>query len=67
MGKLLAKSLINDLNFEIDFSEIFIKHLLNRTLYINDISNMDKQLYDNLEFILNNDVSELGLYFQYDL
>jgi len=63
MGKLLAKSLINDLNFEIDFSEIFIKHLLNRTLYINDISNMDKQLYDNLEFILNNDVSELGLYF----
>lgn len=46
---------------------MFIKHLLHKQLYMTDLNSLDQQLAQNLQYVLNNDVSSLGLYFQYEI
>ncbi len=67
LGQLLAKALISELNFEVEFSEVFIKHLLHKQLYMTDLNSLDQQLAQNLQYVLHNDVSALGLFFQYEI
>ncbi|KAL4429870.1 hypothetical protein ABPG74_022893 [Tetrahymena malaccensis] len=60
-GRLIAKGLIEKLDFEVDFTKSFLKHILHKTLYISDLEDIDPDEANNLLWILDNDVTDLCL------
>lgn len=62
-GRILAKSILSNYSCEIDFTRSFLKQLLGNDLYISDLEDIDPELTKNLLWVLENDISELGVYF----
>lgn len=69
IGRFIAKALISQLDVEIDLTKSFLKHILRKNLYINDLQDIDPETAKNLIWMLTNDVTELvelGLSFSVD-
>ncbi|KAL4487295.1 hypothetical protein ABPG73_005805 [Tetrahymena malaccensis] len=64
-GRLIAKSILDNFVCEIDLTRSFLKQILGKELYINDLEDIDPDLAKNLMWILDNDVSNLYLDFTY--
>ncbi|EAS04336.2 kinesin motor domain protein (macronuclear) [Tetrahymena thermophila SB210] len=64
-GRLIAKSILDSFVCEIDLTRSFLKQILGKELYINDLEDIDPDLAKNLMWILDNDVSNLYLDFTY--
>lgn len=58
--------MIERYNVEIDLTKSFLKHILQKPLYINDLEDIDPEEAKNLIFVLNNNVDELELNFTLD-
>lgn len=58
LGRLVAKAIIENWNLEVTFCKSFLKHLLNKELYIQDLEDIDPELTKNLEYILQNDIGD---------
>lgn len=52
LGRLVAKAIIENWNLEVTFCKSFLKHMLNKELYIQDLEDIDQELTKNLEFLL---------------
>jgi len=42
-GRLIAKSIVEKLEVDIDFTRSFLKHILRRNLYFNDLEDLDPE------------------------
>lgn len=58
LGRLVAKAIIENWNLEVTFCKSFLKHLLNKELYIQDLEDIDPELTKNLEYILKTDIHD---------
>ncbi len=70
LGRLVGKALIGGTdsfelwNFEVSFAKSFLKHILDRPLYVRDLEELDPKLCQSLEWILENELeTELGVFF----
>ncbi len=45
------------------FTKAFLKHILGKDLYINDIEEVYSDIFLNLKWILENDVEDLGPFY----
>lgn len=50
----MAKALIENWNFEVSFAKSFLKHILGKPLYVQDIEELDESLANNLQWTLDN-------------
>lgn len=53
IGRFIAKILIENWMFEVDFSRSFLKHMLGKDLYISDLEDIDETALKALNDILN--------------
>lgn len=58
LGRLLGKSLISEWTLEVSFTKSFLKHLLGKNIYIEDMNDIDQELGKNLSWINNNDIGD---------
>ena len=65
-GRIISFALIKNINVEVDLTRSLLKHIFKKDLYIADLDDFDTELSKNLQFILDNDVSDLGMNFSYD-
>lgn len=64
LGRLIGKALINNWTLEVSFAKSFLKHILDKPLYIGDMEDIDEELSKQLEWLLKNDIDEdLGITF----
>lgn len=49
------------------FTRSFYKHMTGSPLTYEDIEDIDPDYFKNLQWILNNDISDMGLTFMYSL
>jgi len=62
LGRLIGKALIENWQLEVSFAKSFLKHVLEKTLYIRDLEDLDPEYTKNLEWLLNNELNEdMGL------
>ena len=66
LARVIGMALIKNINVEVDLTRSLLKHIFKKDLYIADLDDIDAELSKNLQFILDNDVSELGMSFSYD-
>jgi len=54
---------------DINFTKSFLKHMLRKTLYVNDLQDIDPELSKNLTWMLENnmDDNDLGYDFSYTI
>ncbi|EGR33680.1 ubiquitin-protein ligase, putative [Ichthyophthirius multifiliis] len=57
IGRLVGLALTNKIDFEIDLTRSFLKHILKIPLYISDFEDFDIQIGKNLFWILENDIT----------
>ncbi len=58
VGRLVGLALTNKIDFEIDLTRSFLKHILKKPLYISDFEDFDTQVGRNLLWILENDIKD---------
>lgn len=78
LGRLIAKNIIDNCEFEVFFTKSFLKQILSkknfsdfynfisnieRTIYMNDLQDVDAELHKSMQWILENDVEHLGFTF----
>lgn len=66
IGQFVARSLIEGICIDAHFTSSFCKQILHYKLDINDLKDVDEELYRSSEWILQNDVDPLDLYFEID-
>ena len=66
IARIIGIALIKNINVEIDLTRSLLKHIFKKDLYIVDLDDIDAELSKNLMFILENDVSDLGINFSYE-
>ena len=54
----LAKCLLENWKIEVTVTRSFLKHILGKPLFLNDLEEIDPQLAKNLEWILDNNITE---------
>lgn len=65
-GKYVARSLIEGQCIDAHFTTSFLKQILKCELNLKDIEDIDDELYKNLDWMLNNDVDSLYMFFEID-
>lgn len=68
LGRLIGKALIENWNLEVCFAKSFLKHILNQTLYVKDLEDLDPEFSRNLDWMLKNEIDEdddMGVTFTY--
>lgn len=61
----MAKGIIDNFECDICLTRNFLKHILNKDLYISDLEDYDPELCRNLTWMLNNEITGLEQYFTY--
>ncbi len=54
---------MENIPLEVDLNRSFLKHLLRKDIYIEDFADLDTEYFKHLNWILNNDVTDLDLFF----
>ncbi|GKV29513.1 hypothetical protein SLEP1_g38439 [Rubroshorea leprosula] len=66
LGTLLAKAMFEEIRVDLPFATFFLSKLKQKYNYLNDLSSLDREFYDNIISLKNNNernISELGLDF----
>ena len=58
--------MIEGINVDAHFTTSFSKHILHHPLNIRDLEDVDEELYNSLQWMRNNDVEPLDMYFTID-
>lgn len=65
-GSFIARALIEGVCIDAHFTSSFCKKILHRNPCLKDLEDFDEELFNNLTWMYNNDVTCLGLYFETD-
>lgn len=65
-GKIVARALIERVPINVNFTTSFWKQILNYEPNLNDLKEIDLELYNSLQSLINNDVDSLCLSFTSD-
>ena len=65
MGKIFAKAMLNNYTFGFSFTQSFIKHILGKNIYFEDVNAIDPELHKNLTMMLEESVEGLDMNFVY--
>ena len=65
-GKFIARSLIESQCIEAHFATSFIKQILHRVPELDDLEEIEEDIYSSLKYMLNNDVDDLEMFFAID-
>ncbi|KRX06241.1 HECT-domain-containing protein [Pseudocohnilembus persalinus] len=64
LGRLVGKALIQNWTIEVSFTKNFLKHILDKPLYIEDLEDVDEELMKQLQWTLQNNIdSGIGVNF----
>ena len=61
VGRLVGLALTNKIDFEIDLTRSFLKHILKKPLYISDFEDIDVIMGRNLLWIIENDINNCDI------
>lgn len=67
VGQLVTLSLLENTCIDTHFTESFCRMILHREPNPSNLEDVDEELYRNMEWILNNEVDKLDLYFKIDV
>jgi E3 ubiquitin-protein ligase HUWE1 len=62
-GRIIARAVIEGVSLDAHMTRPMLKHLRSLPMSLKDLESVDQQLYESLHFILENDVTDLGLTF----
>ena len=80
LGRLIAKAIIENWNIEVYFVKSFLKHILRKiflinnckqivnlekTLFVDDLQDIDVELYNSMKWVMENPVDDMGFVFKY--
>ena len=79
LGRLIAKAIIENWNIEVYFVKSFLKHILRKTvfnyckpilnlektLFVDDLQDVDVELYNSMKWVMENPVDDMGFVFKY--
>lgn len=63
-GMIIAKALMQGENLEAHLSTFLLRRIINNTILYKDLKEMDEEKYNSLQWIIQNDVSNIGLSFE---
>ncbi|KAL7717013.1 HECT-type E3 ubiquitin transferase [Entamoeba marina] len=63
VGKVIAKMIFDEITVDVSFAPYFLRLIFDHPIKLNDLPKIDKQLSSQMNGILNNDVSDYGLYY----
>eukprot|EP00828_Plagiopyla_frontata_P016612 TRINITY_DN2178_c0_g1_i2.p1 TRINITY_DN2178_c0_g1~~TRINITY_DN2178_c0_g1_i2.p1 ORF type:complete len:678 (+),score=133.34 TRINITY_DN2178_c0_g1_i2:1511-3544(+) len=67
IGRVVGKALYDEFLLDAFFTRSFYKHMLGQPLSVYDMEDIDPEYFKNLTWILENDISQLGLNFSIDV
>ena len=54
LGRFVAKSIIDkQMTLKLSFTKSFLKHIMNKPIFLNDLQDIDSDVERNLEWILS--------------
>ena len=66
-GRIIARALIDDVNLDAHLTTSFCKQILQTPVALRDVEDVDESLHQSLQWILDNDVEPLDMYFTADI
>jgi len=66
VGRFLALALTHTEEIDLSFTPVFYKMMLGQTIQFEDLENIDPEIYKRLKSILENDVTDTGLAFNFE-
>ncbi|OHT10043.1 hypothetical protein TRFO_20849 [Tritrichomonas foetus] len=66
-GLIIARALIDGVNLDAHLTTSFCKHILQTPVSLRDVEDVDESLHQSLQWMLQNDVEPLEMYFTADV
>jgi E3 ubiquitin-protein ligase HUWE1 len=65
VGKIIGKALVDGINLELHFTRSFYKHILGQPVTVQDMEDLDPEIYKSLQQLLSLDVDSTDLFEDY--
>lgn len=65
VGKIIGKALVDGVNLELHFTRSFYKHILGQSVTVQDMEDLDPEIYKSLQQLLSLDLDSTDLFEDY--